>query len=660
MARNTPDYYETAFEPYHRARKNYASHSEKKDYCREQEPDDQSWDRPRIGGPPFQRDRMHDSGGRWVETGGFDPTELPEQLMRNRPVSAREEMRVRRGARGELTWSDIASNSIPRKLTDRPRSAASHFAHDPVDTYNPHYSSHSTHHFPSRRGHWAYTRGSQDHIQTNYGGSGEEISDMRASGTSGRFNNVGSTWGRMFRGDKTKVHAEDGYDEDGGMQMQRHIQENEMTEEEFAAHDFAYDREQTAQRRIPHTHAAAERQAYSRPLSAISRTQTRSLSVISNTNNHMVKHAYVQADAHEKVQLQDRSFVPGSRSGQERQTCTRPSSAVRATQTPDAWTGEAVAYGASLIRVSGAVRHVMGKSEPYEGINGVFKRSAEICNTRAVLTNTRMPAWAMWFSDNDGKLCWCVGKKEHIGTEVMFAYVESTGLGPEEAGKRPWTVYSYTSQSWETQSGIEVMNLDVPDTKSRSLPARADGGEQGGRAVSDASSAVNHNTSASPVSSSEGGAVHNRNRMYNSDQAQLRAAGRVGEALDTKLPWKDNPDFKGSLYVQKPKYKSGDWRSNRLKVEKAMHLFERLTFVSSMVGLAMSLVVNELIYENVHPRDLRIDILKFVGSASTCLSILFLVQYYRCGIYNIGEENTLSSTTGVCVLQVYIILHLAA
>jgi hypothetical protein len=507
----------------------------------------------------------------------------------------------------------------------------------------------------------------------------------------------------MFRGDKTRVHAEDGYDEDGGMQIRKHIQENEMTEEEFAAHDkcFAYDREQTAQRRIPHTHAAAERQAYSRPLSAVSRKQTRSISVINNTNNHMVKHAYVQADAHEIVQLQDHSFVSGSRSGPKSQTCTRPASAVSATQTPDAWTGQAVAFGASLIRVSGAVKHVMGKSEPYEGVNGVFKRSAEICNTRAVLTNTRMPAWAMWFSDNDGKLCWCVGKKEHIGTDVMFAYVESTGLGPEEAGKRPWTVYSYTSQSWETQSGIEVVSLDVPDTKSRSLPARADGGEQRGRAVSDASSAmnhstsaspvssseggavhsrparadvseqrgpavsdassaINHNTSASPVSSSEGGAVHSRNRMYNSDQAQLRAAGRVGEALNKKLAWKNNPDFKGSLYAQKPKYKSGDWRSNRFKVEKAMQLFERLTFVSSMVGLVMSLVVNELIYENVHPRDLRIDILKFVGSASTCLSILFLVQYYRCDIYNIGEENTMSSTTGVSVLQVYIILHLAA
>jgi hypothetical protein len=42
----------------------------------------------------------------------------------------------------------------------------------------------------------------------------------------------------------------------------------------------------------------------------------------------------------------------------------------------------------------------------------------------------------------------------------MVAYVESMGLGPEEAGKRPWTVYSYTSESWETQAGIEVLSLD--------------------------------------------------------------------------------------------------------------------------------------------------------------------------------------------------------
>jgi hypothetical protein len=52
-----------------------------------------------------------------------------------------------------------------------------------------------------------------------------------------------------------------------------------------------------------------------------------------------------------------------------------------------------------------------------------------------------------------------VGKKEMVGTESMFAYVESMGLGLEETGSRPWTVYSYKSNSWETQTGIEVRQV---------------------------------------------------------------------------------------------------------------------------------------------------------------------------------------------------------
>jgi hypothetical protein len=125
----------------------------------------------------------------------------------------------------------------------------------------------------------------------------------------------------------------------------------------------------------------------------------------------------------------------------------------------DARKGQTMQYGASLVRVSGAVLHNKGVSKPYPGVNGDFERSVEICNRRAVYIHTSKP-FAMWWSNNNGKLCWCVGKKDAVGTSFMVAYVESMGLGPEEAGKRPWTVYSYTSESWETQAGIEVLSLD--------------------------------------------------------------------------------------------------------------------------------------------------------------------------------------------------------
>jgi hypothetical protein len=130
--------------------------------------------------------------------------------------------------------------------------------------------------------------------------------------------------------------------------------------------------------------------------------------------------------------------------------------------------GHAMRYGASLVHVTGALLHRKGESKPYSGVNGDFQRSDEICNQRAVYFNRSMP-YAMWWSNNDGKLCWCVGKKDDVGTGKMAAYVESMGFGPEEAGKRPWSVYSFTSQSWEKQAGIEILSLDRTEKKELEL-----------------------------------------------------------------------------------------------------------------------------------------------------------------------------------------------
>ena len=121
-----------------------------------------------------------------------------------------------------------------------------------------------------------------------------------------------------------------------------------------------------------------------------------------------------------------------------------------------------VEYGALLVGVRGAVLHRKGESKPYSGINGDFKRSDEMCNRRAVYTHISMP-WAMWWSNNNGRLGWCVGRKDQVGTDSMCAFVEGIGFGPEEVGKRPWSVYSYTSESWEEQTGIEVVSLDRLD-----------------------------------------------------------------------------------------------------------------------------------------------------------------------------------------------------
>jgi hypothetical protein len=99
-------------------------------------------------------------------------------------------------------------------------------------------------------------------------------------------------------------------------------------------------------------------------------------------------------------------------------------------------------------------------SQPYNGINGEYARSEQICNGRSVYIKVKTPTTAMWWANNNGKISWCVGPLEKMGTKDMWAYVGSMGFGPEEAGSRAWTVYQYKSLSWEDQTGVVVASLD--------------------------------------------------------------------------------------------------------------------------------------------------------------------------------------------------------
>jgi len=119
-----------------------------------------------------------------------------------------------------------------------------------------------------------------------------------------------------------------------------------------------------------------------------------------------------------------------------------------------------VQYGASRVRISGLVLYNGGSAQPYKGINGDYVRSEEVCNFRAVYVKEDKPGIAMWWANIVGTISWCVGPKDQVGKDGIWAHVESMGFGPEEAGTRAWTVYSYNSGSWEDQTGVEVENLD--------------------------------------------------------------------------------------------------------------------------------------------------------------------------------------------------------
>jgi len=145
--------------------------------------------------------------------------------------------------------------------------------------------------------------------------------------------------------------------------------------------------------------------------------------------------------------------------------------------------------GAALVRVDGVVLHSetdsvlhsatdsvlhsatdsvlhseTANAGSYEGINGQYQRSNTLCNGRAVYTKVGHSKTCMWWGNVDGKISWCVGPKDMVGGGVMWAFVESLGLGPEEAGTRAWTVFNYKRASWEEQNGICVVNCDSPAT----------------------------------------------------------------------------------------------------------------------------------------------------------------------------------------------------
>jgi hypothetical protein len=120
-----------------------------------------------------------------------------------------------------------------------------------------------------------------------------------------------------------------------------------------------------------------------------------------------------------------------------------------------------VVYGAAHVCIQGMLLHTQDGSHQYKGINGEYQRSDDrTCNGRAVYVKMGKPSIAMWWANNEGKVSWCVGPADSIGKRSMWAYVESMGRGPEEAGSRPWYVYSYSSAAWEEQHDIEVLNLD--------------------------------------------------------------------------------------------------------------------------------------------------------------------------------------------------------
>ena len=119
-----------------------------------------------------------------------------------------------------------------------------------------------------------------------------------------------------------------------------------------------------------------------------------------------------------------------------------------------------VEVSVSCVRVEGVILHHDQGTKMHEDINGEYHRSKENCNGRRVYMKDGKTGIAMWWGLMNGQMSWCVGPTEDVGSSRVWAFVNSLGIGPQEAGRRGWHVYSNATQSFEMQSDVRVVGVD--------------------------------------------------------------------------------------------------------------------------------------------------------------------------------------------------------
>ena len=126
---------------------------------------------------------------------------------------------------------------------------------------------------------------------------------------------------------------------------------------------------------------------------------------------------------------------------------------------------DGLTQGTAKVRVDGVILykhyHV---SKPHSGINGDYVRSEDMYNGRAIYVKESGQGTIMWWANINGAMNWCVGPRS-TSTQgerrEIWACVVCFGPSPDYAGTRPWSVYSHSSQKWEKQFNVEVMNIEV-------------------------------------------------------------------------------------------------------------------------------------------------------------------------------------------------------
>ena len=126
---------------------------------------------------------------------------------------------------------------------------------------------------------------------------------------------------------------------------------------------------------------------------------------------------------------------------------------------------DGLTQGTAKVRVDGVILHKhYHVSKPHAGINGDYVRSEDMYNGRAIYVKESGQGTIMWWANINGAMNWCVGPRStstQSERREIWACVVCFGPSPDYAGTRPWSVYSHSSQKWEKQFNVEVLNIEV-------------------------------------------------------------------------------------------------------------------------------------------------------------------------------------------------------
>ena len=118
--------------------------------------------------------------------------------------------------------------------------------------------------------------------------------------------------------------------------------------------------------------------------------------------------------------------------------------------------------GGVRVQINGLMLQTVPNAREYAGLNGIYQQTGDIFNEHAIYAQNDDPSIAIWWSSTEYKSAWCLGPRGKLGTDKMWAYLESKEpLLLTEVSNRPWRVWSPLDDSWVESVDVQVLNLEL-------------------------------------------------------------------------------------------------------------------------------------------------------------------------------------------------------